>query len=279
MGRAGRRRAGDGRARARRHPRRRRWPAARRSRHSQAGAPRGHQPGDRHPGGARRPGRRPAGDPGLRPGLPPARRCRGSPRARPTRRSASAWLTGPVGRELVELAGPMDVPAASRPREPGSERGRAAARPRRDRAPPAPAPDRGPDERRDRRRARPRRGRRGPGAWRACSPGSARRAAPRRPRSRSAGSRRSGPTDGHPGARRPPQVHRRRQLHHARPDGLRLARGRLRQEPTSSGPTASTRSSCARPRSRARPRPSSSRTSPSSCPGSCAARPVPPAGS
>ena len=31
-----------------------------------------------------------------------------------------AWLTGPVGRELVELAGPMDVTVEAYP-EPGAE--------------------------------------------------------------------------------------------------------------------------------------------------------------
>ncbi len=63
------------------------------------------------------------------------------------------WLTGPVGRQLVELAGPMDAPA---PDAAAGTRRRPASR--RCRAPAAAAPDRGPDERRDRRRARPRRG-------------------------------------------------------------------------------------------------------------------------
>ena len=208
-----------------------------------------------------------------------SRRCRGSRRARPTRRSASGGSTGPVGRELVELAGPMDGRRARRRRARAPTARPTPLRPRRRRAPAAPAPDRGPDERRDRRRARPHRGRTSASAWPGCWRGSAPRAAPRRRRSRSAGSPPWGRADGHPGAGRPPQVHRRRQLHHARPDGLRLARRRLRQEPTSSAPTASTTRSSARPRSPARPPPSSSRTSPSSCRGSCAARPGPRAGS
>ena len=52
-------------------------------------APRGHQPGDPHPRGARGLGRRSAGGPGVRPRPTSGRRCRGSPRARPTNRSAS----------------------------------------------------------------------------------------------------------------------------------------------------------------------------------------------
>ena len=58
------------------------------------------------------------------------------------------WLTGPIGRELVELAGPLDVPDAP------SEAAGPRPRPRRDGTPTAAAPDRGSDERGDRRRAR-----------------------------------------------------------------------------------------------------------------------------
>ena len=79
------------------------------------------------------------------------------------------WLTGPVGRELVALAGPMDGfpdAAGARQARPAPARRTAAGndveQPRRGRPPAAAAPDRGPDERRDRRRARPRRGRRCP---------------------------------------------------------------------------------------------------------------------
>ena len=39
-----------------------------------------------------------------------------------------AWLTGPVGRELVELAGPMDLPVQPMA-EPGSEAGTSRRRP------------------------------------------------------------------------------------------------------------------------------------------------------
>ena len=152
------------------------------------GAPRGHQPGDHRPGGARRssPARRrrsraPSGTTSGRP-------CRASPRAPPTNSIRVRWLTGPIGRELVELAGPLDAPDRCR-RQPGP----AGRRPGRDGAPTAPAPDRGSDERRDRGRARPGRGRTSSSAWRACSPSSAPRAAPRRPRSRSAGWRPWGP--------------------------------------------------------------------------------------
>ena len=90
------------------------------------------------------------------------------------------WLTGPVGRELVELAGPMDAPAArSRGRRRAGVRGaRGRPQPGRCRAPAAAAPDRGSDERRDRRRARPRRGRRGPAPGAAVRP--ARHLEPRR---------------------------------------------------------------------------------------------------
>ena len=157
VGRAGRRRAGHGRARARRHRgcgdgRRRGLPGP------PGRAPRGRQPGDRHPGG---PGR---ASPGRRP------RRRGSFAASSSstlsriaqgtadEKIRVAWLTGPVGRELVELAGPMDAtPAAA----PTGAAARAAPSLDDARAPAAAAPDRGPDERRDRRRARPHRGGRG----------------------------------------------------------------------------------------------------------------------
>ena len=94
------------------------------------------------------------------------------------------WLTGPVGRELVELAGPMERLGRWRRRGRGRRPGLDD-----DGTPAAAAPDRGPDERRDRGRARHRARRTSSSAWRACSPSSAPRAAPRRPRSRSAGSR------------------------------------------------------------------------------------------
>ena len=59
--------------------------------------------------------RRPARDAGVRPGLPPADavedRAGNGGRGDPRR-----WLTGPVGRELVELAGPMDGARAAAPR-------------------------------------------------------------------------------------------------------------------------------------------------------------------
>ena len=78
------------------------------------------------------------------------------------------WLTGPLGRELVELAGPLDAPGrdAAGDTAPGSLPVAPVDRPGRYAAPLAPAPDPGSDECRDRRRARPRRGRRrqGPGA-------------------------------------------------------------------------------------------------------------------
>ena len=70
-----------------------------------------------HPGGAGRVRRGAAGDAGVRPGLPPDDARRGSRRDGRRERSASRWLTGPVGRELVELAGPMDVRIPSRPGE------------------------------------------------------------------------------------------------------------------------------------------------------------------
>ena len=88
-----------------------------------------------------------------------------------------AWLTGPVGRELVELAGP-DGPARPADWRARVRGGRADCGHRRDRAPAAPAADRRQDERRDRRRDRLHRG----GSGRAAGPSvrPARRLEPRR---------------------------------------------------------------------------------------------------
>ena len=193
VGRAGRRRAGDGRARARRYRGRR----------------------HRRRRGARRPSR-PAHheDTSLEILIPAARAvlAGGPPEVQDFVRAylrttlsriaqgtadesiRVRWLTGPLGRELVELAGPLDAPgrdaAGDSARGPA---GRAGIDLDDTRAPPAAAPDRGSDERRDRRRARPRRGRRRPAPGAPVRRSSARRAAPRRPRWRSAGSRPWGP--------------------------------------------------------------------------------------
>ena len=109
-------------------------------------------------------------------------------------------------------------------------------------------------------------------ASRACSPGSGPRAAPRRRRWRSAGSRPWGPADGHPGACRAPQVHRRGQLHHPRADRVRLAGGDYGKSDVV-GHGQRRRGAAARGRVLVPDRGHrSSRTSRSSCPGSCAAR-------
>ena len=112
VGRAGRRCAGRGRARARRHRGRRHG-----RRRSPAGppgrAPRGHQPGDRDPGGPGRARRRAAGDAGVRPGIPPA--DAGADRqGTADEKIRVAWLTGPVGRELVGAGRPDGHPALLR---------------------------------------------------------------------------------------------------------------------------------------------------------------------
>ena len=88
MGRTGRHRAGDDRPctrrhRGRGHARRRRPPGPR------CGTPRGHQPGDPHPGGPCRLGRGSVRSSRISSGATCGRPCRASPRARPTRRSAS----------------------------------------------------------------------------------------------------------------------------------------------------------------------------------------------
>ena len=79
--------------------------------------PRGHQPRDRPSRCAGPTGRRLAGCPGVRPWLPAD-----DPDAdRPGHLDESIrvqWLRGPVGRELVESAGPLDTPA---PMAPGNE--------------------------------------------------------------------------------------------------------------------------------------------------------------
>ena len=115
VGRAGRRRAGHGRPRARRHPGRRhgrrcgpRGPPGR--------APRGRQPGDRHPGGPGPARRGAAGGPGVRPGLPPVDAVqdrpgnggRGDPRpmAHRARRARARRAGRPDGR-----AAPAGAPA------------------------------------------------------------------------------------------------------------------------------------------------------------------------
>ena len=134
--------------------------------------PRGRQPGDRHPGGPG-PVRRgpPEAQDFVRGYLQPTLSRIAQGTADETIRVR--WLTGPVGRELVELAGPLDGARRGR-RLPARRTVRRRSRPSLslddDRAPPAPAPDRGPDERRDRRRARPRRGRRGPAPRAAVRP-------------------------------------------------------------------------------------------------------------
>ena len=164
-------------------------------------------------------------NPGKGAGLPPAMLSDRPGTA--DERIRVAWLTGPVGREIVELAGPMeDCPSGrTRPRI----RDRTSRQRRRDSRAGCSTPDRGQDQCRDRNGDRARKRRTWPSGSPSSSPASERQAAPRRPRWRSAGSPPSGRADGDPGARRPPQVRRRGQPHHPRPDGLRLARGRLRQ--------------------------------------------------
>ena len=94
---------------------------------------------------------------------------------------------------------------------------------------------------------------------------SARPRAPTRPRSLSSRGSCSAPRAG-----RPTALHRRGQLHHDRPDRVRLRTRATSARRASSTPRASTRRSCGRPRSHARRRRSSSRRSPSSSRGSSA---------
>ena len=137
------------------------------------------------------------------------------------------WLRGPVGRQLTELAGPIDEPMAPSDAETGRAETAAPALDDVDRrllhlltqaAPTA----------RWRTSWRSTRGR-SRSAWRACSPASARPAGRRRRRSPSAASAPEWQAERAQSAGRPTQMHRCRELHHSGAQRLRLAGRRVRQ--------------------------------------------------